>query len=263
MQMARRVALDGLHLDDADARIVISAVEPGEARENISAAETAGGFGQRIESRHRSTMDIVVRFKIMQNGRSAAGMQVRSEVLEKANAWARNGGLLTTNFKPGKGIRVVLAQPAAEGSLWAFDKEFQLTFRAYGIPYWEDTSKTAAEVDSEGSNILFRGSAEAQVDAEMENTGSGTIDEAMISIGGVVMSFDDLGLEAGEALVIDHTDDGLLRIRINNEGTYRSAMAKRTPESADDFLIAPGLRNCYYSADGDASLALTWRNRYL
>ena len=263
MQMKRRVALNGNQLDEVDSRIVISAVEPGDGRENISAADTAGGFGQRITGRHRSTLDVIVRFRILEHGRSTDGMAAREAVLEKVNAWAAGGGTLTVGYKTGRRLNVVLAQVPGPGSMWDYTKEFQLTFRAYAIPYWEDASQSAAEIAAGGSNILIRGSAEAQVNAQLTNAGSGAISEATISIGGVIMSFESLGLAAGEVLVIDHTEDGLLRIRINNDGTYRSAMAKRTAGSADDFLIGPGTKNCYCSTDGDAALGLTWRNRYL
>jgi hypothetical protein len=89
-----------------------------------------------------------------------------------------------------------------------------------------------------------------------------TIQNATVSIGGKAMTFTNLGLGGSEALVIDHAD-GLLRIRIRSGSSYRSAMAMRTVTSANDFMIAPGSRDCSYSANRACRMTVSWRARYL
>ena len=266
MNMKRRVALNGTYLDSLDNRIVTGAVDSGDGKESISATDTAGGFGQRITGQHRGTVDLVVRFRILERGRSTSGMQNRAEVLEKINNWARPGGVLTVNYKPGRRLNVVLAQAPGEGSLWDFTKEFAITFRAYAIPYWEDATESSDEIGtssvSTGDTLTVGGSAETQADVEVENTSNATADTVSITIGGHTMSFADLGLASGETLIIDHVD-GLVRIRILNGTTYRNAMDKRTAASANDFLMAPGSVSATYTAAQTCTTTVKWRNRYL
>ena len=264
MQLKRRVALNGVWLDSVDNRIVVSGIEPADGRENISAVDAASGYGQRITGHRRSTLDMVVRFSIFENGKSVTGMQNRAEVLEKVNAWASPGGLLTVNYKPGRQLRVVLAQAPGEGSLWDYTKEFQITFRAYAIPYWEDSAPDSTKVGSDGTSgsksVLFGGSADTQTDVELKNMGSSTANAVTVTVDGKTMTFSSLGLVAGESLIIDHVD-GLVRIRIKNGSTYRSAMDKRS--GANDLIASPGSRACSYTADQNCRMTVNWRSRYL
>jgi len=268
MQLKRRVALGGVQLDEVDSRIVISSVEPGDGKENFTAVDAAAGFGQRVTGYRRQTVDMVVKFRIHERGKTTSAQQERAEVLEKVNAWAAPGGVLTVNYKPGRRLNVVLVQAPGEGSLWDYTKEFQMTFRAYAIPYWEqETAQTAAfggNTAGGSGNITVEGSAETQVNVELANTSGMAINNATVTVGGKTMSFTGIGLGANEALVIDHTDEGLLRIRIRSAGgTYRSAMALRSVSSADDFRTKPGTYGASYSAQRACRMTVSWRARYL
>ena len=267
MILKRRVALGGVWLDEIDSRIVISGVEPADGRENISAVDAAAGYGQRITGNRRSTLDMVVRFRILEHGHSESGLQARAEVLEKVNAWAAGGGYLTVNYKPDRRLNVILAQAPGEGSLWDYTKEFSITFRAYGVPYWEQETAqqqaVGAGAASGSRTIQIEGSAKTQADVEMQNISGMTVNSMRITIGDRAMAFSALGLGGSETLVIDH-NDGLVRIRIRSAGgAYRSAMAARSMDSADDFMTAPGSRTAAYTADRACRMTVSWRNRYL
>ena len=266
MQLTRRVALNGQQLDAVDSRIVISSVEPQDGRENITAADTAAGFGQRITGRRRSTLDIIVKFRILEKGHSVAGETNRALVLEKVNAWAAAGGVLTTNYKAGRQLNVVLAQAPGEGSLWDYTHEYQITFRAYAVPYWEDSTESTQVIgtddDSGSESFTVGGSAEAQIDAEIENTSGTTLTSVTLNVSGKFMYFTGLAVADGEKLVIDHVN-GLIRIRTTSGTSYADAMAYRTAASVDDLTAAPGARACVYSADQDCTVTVKWRNRYL
>lgn len=267
MYLTRRVALGGVYLDDLDPRICISSVETADGKENISATDTAAGFGQRVTANRRSMLDIVIRFRLLEHGRTVEGMQARAELLERINAWASPGGYLTANFKPDRRVYVILAQAPGEGSMWDYTKEFQMTFRAYGVPYWEQDTARSLTIGgiSTGSSgtIAIEGSAKTQVNVTIENTSGSTINVIQVYVGGKTMSFTSLGMGGGEALVIDHDESGLLRIRIRSYGGYRSAMACRSDSSDDDFLIGPGASSARYSAQRACRMICTWRARYL
>lgn len=263
MILKRRVALNGLWLDEIDERIVVTGIKPSDANENITTTEAAGGYGSRITGRGRTMLDVIVSFQLMINGRYGDGMQQAAELLEKVNAWARNGGWLTAAHKPDRRISVMLAQAPGEDDVFGFGKkEYQLTFRAYGVPYWEqeqERSVTFGGGNSSGSNgISVDGSAQTQADVVLTNTSGMTINNATIHVGGKSMSFENLGLGGGESLTVDHSD-GLVRIRIGG----RSAMQMRTSSSADDFMINPGGNAVWFSAQRACRMTVSWRGRYL
>jgi len=267
MQLTRRVALNGQQLDAVDSRIVISSVEPQDGRENITAADTAAGFGQRITGRRRSTLDIIVKFRILEKGHSVRGLQERESVLEAVNGWAYSGGWLTLGYKPGRQICVIPVQLPGEGDLRDYTKEFQITFRAYGVPYWQQDEPNTLRVQSVSSlsrNFGAAGNQDSVADVVFTNTSGNTINTFSITIGPSSMSFTSLGLAAGEALEIDHTDDGkssTLRIRIKNTaGVYRSAMAKRT--GSDDLVVNPGTNAVTMSAARVGTLLIRCAGRF-
>lgn len=265
MILTRRVALNSVWLDEIDDRIVVSGIEPGEGKENISTSDTATGFGQRITGQKRTTLDIVIRFRMLEHGKNVEGLQERAELLEAVNTWAANGGELTVNYKPNRRINVKLAQAPGEGSLWDYTKEYTLTFRAYAVPYWEELdaqTMTTGTNNSGSGSIVIGGSAKTQVDILLENKSGKNISDVTLTISGRSMTFSGLDMDGNESLVIDHKD-GLLRTRIKNGSTYRSVMAKRTTGSSNDFLLAPGTRTCSFTASRACKMTVTWRARFL
>lgn len=268
MILTRRVALNGVWLDEVDSRICISSVEPADGKENITAVDAAAGYGQRITGTHRSLVDMVVKFRILEHGHTAEGLQAREEVLEKVNAWAAGGGYMTVNYKPDRRLRVVLVQGPGAGSMWDYTKEFTLTFRAYGLPYWEQETARSAAFGGGSSyasgSVQIEGSVKTQVNIELQNRSGMLITAATVTVGGQSMIFQNLGLTGGETLVVDHTDEGLVRIRIRSAGgAYRSAMALRTTASADDFRVTPGACGVSFSATRACRITASWRARYL
>lgn len=268
MVLQRRVALNGVYLDDLDNRIVITSVETADGKENFTAVDTAAPYGQRITGERRGTLDVVIKFRIRNYGRTTLGMQQRSAVLEGINAWAAPGGYLTVNFKADRRLYVKLVQAPGEGSLWDFSKEFQMTFRAYGIPYWEQnlvrSYTTGGGLASGFQTITVEGSAKTHIGIALRNTSGMVINTAQITVAGETMIFSALQLQANEVLLIDHTEDGLLRIRIRNtSNAYRSVMSKRSTESTDDFVVSPGVYGCSFAAQRACAMTVSWRARYL
>lgn len=271
MILSRRVALNGVQLDEVNEAIAIRSVEPADGKETISATGAAAGYGQRVTGYRRDTVDMVVKFAIDIRKDDLAG---RAAVLEAVNAWAaaaapeRGGAYMTVNYKPERRLFVKLAQAPGEGSLWDWTKDFTITFRAYEIPYWEDESQRNVRIGSGSStgsgSFQVDGSVKTPIEAELLNRSGMVINSATVSVGGKSMAFSSMALAANEALVIDHTNDGLLRIRIRSAGgSYRSAMDKRSSASADDFPVLPGIVSASYVAQRACRMTLFWRCRYL
>lgn len=258
MQLAHRVALNGVQLDEVDNRIIIKGIEEAAGKEVISAVSPAFGCGQRVTNRRRDTLDLTVKFSL--NLRTTE-LQERSEVFEAVNKWAVNGGYLTINYKPNRRLYVVCAQCPGAGDQYARTTVYTITFRAYSIPYWEEeTPRTAATGTSTNTSCSLEvgGSAETVADITLYNRSGMSINNVTINAAGNVMTFESLGMGANETLTISHTADGLVRIRVGS----RSAMAKRTASSANDLRVMPGQRAFSFRADRACQMSVSVRGRF-
>ena len=259
MILRRRVALDGVQLDSVDTKVLIQTVEPQAGKMAISGSSLWGADGSRVTNIHRDSLDINVKFSINEK---SYHMAARSAVFEKVMAWAAAGGWLTVNNKPGRKIRVILAQPPGEGDL-GNRNQYTIVFRAYGVPYWQEADATTKQLSgSSGSGTMtIGGSARTVMDCTFVNTSGGTINGLTISAGGSSFSFSSLGLGNGETLTIDHPDNGersYLRCRIGNT----SVLARRSAGSSDDLYVMPGSRAVSFSADRVGTMVFSVRGRF-
>ena len=266
MRLAHRVALNGVQLDEVDDRIMIKRVETADGKENISTVSLMGGSGSRVTGVHRDSIDVTVKFNIRLKKRS---MAEREEVLEKVNAWALGGGWLTVNFKENRRIRVFRAQAAGAGDPWEWTKDYAVVFRACGVPYWQQENPVMLMRQNTNHEVLrmgIDGSEESVLEAQFQNTGSGTINTFSLQVEGSTMAFSTLGLGAGETLVIDHNDTGKrcdLQLRIRNiSGGYRSAMAKRNTGSSNELKVTPGSHDITMNAGGNGKITVSCYGRF-
>lgn len=245
MQLAHRVSLNGAELDDVDPRIIIKGVEGGAGKDTVSTAASGSGDGTRVTGKRRDSLEVAVKFSM--NIRRDV-IEERGQVLEAIGMWASAGGWLRINYKPGRRLYIDEVVFPGEGDLWKRLSEYTVTLRAHAIPYWQEenaASATTSGSGTSGSGVLTAGgSARTKAEATLANKSGAEVTGATITIGGKKMTFSALGMMGGESLVIDHAVSGgkeVIRIRIRNtSGGYRSVMAKRTADSADEFEIARG-----------------------
>lgn len=254
MILSRRVALNNVQLDGLHQRIVVLGVDPGTPDESISTVNRMGGSGKRVTGEHWETLDVTVTYGI---DVKRTQMELRRQIFDAVNAWALGRGWLTVDWMPDRRMYVDKVILPSSGDMWDWTKSYDIVFRAYGVPFWQDETATT----STGSGITVPGIVQTVCDAEVTNSGSSTIDELTVTVGDSTMFFEGLGLAAGETLKIGHTADGLLTIRIyESEIFWRSVMNKRTGESADDLYVSPGYNAI--SASG-GSISVSCFGRYM
>ena len=266
MKLTRRAALNGVQLDEIDSRILIQGIEPAAGKDQLTTVSLWGGVGSRVTGEHRDSLDIVVKFSLdIKRGNYTE----RSAVFEKIAAWAMGGGWLTVSQKPERKIRVVCAQLPAEGDPLEWTNRYSITFRAHGVPYWQQ--ETASQLRIAGENSFTRqfgvgGTRQTVMEATFKNTSGGTVNRFDLTCGGSHIYLRNLALANGETVYIDHEDDGkrcVLRIRIQSTGgTWRSAMDKRTADSSDDLYVNPGVNNVTLYAGGIGTLLLMCAGRF-
>lgn len=229
-------SLDGLPLHDIDPTIYITDIQEQAPQMNVVTHPRAAGHGMYRTRHARESVSVVIRFSIREYSTAR-----RKAVLEQVIAWARDGGSLEINDRPGQALRVVLDVPPTITSSLHWTQELSMTLTAYDQPYWFGIDSVT--VPANGDALLFvPGNApEAAVDAEITAT-AGTV---TLAVGNTAITLEDV---SGD-ISIDHVD-GILRITSGGE----SILHKRTPESSDDLLAIPGRGIPVYISGGTATV---------
>lgn len=262
MILSRRVSLGGKQLDEIDEMIVIRKVDPGVAHEAVQAVNRMGGFGQRMTSQHWETLEVNVTFAIDISKRD---LERRREVFDAVMAWAKTKGWLRTTEQPGKRMRVDKVVLPAAGDLWEWTKEYTITFRAYGVPFWQEINPATLEVNSisNGTRSFEVGGIERTVaDVTAKNISGQTITDFTITVGDNTMTFKGLNLTGAETLRIYHGTDGILKIRAETASASRNVFSLRTPESADDLYVEPGTVSVKVESKRAVQLTVTAAGRW-
>ena len=263
MILQRRAALNGNQLDQQDSRIVIRSLDPGTPQENITTADLMGGSGQRVTGQHWQNLDATVTWAVDIPKKQ---MSSRQTIFDKVNKWALQKGWLTFGHMSGKRLYVDKVILPAAGDLFDWTRDFQITFRAYGVPFWQDSTATTAAIaaaDENQGSITVPGTVRTVCDADITNASGSTVDTMSVKIGNSTFSFSGLGLESGNRLVIGHENNGTLYIRKYTSSTlYSSVMDKRTGSSADDLYADPG-ENAILITGGDATATVSCYGRYV
>lgn len=258
MILSKRVALGGVQLDEIHERIVVQSVDAGVPHEEIQAVNRMGGFGQRMTSQHWETLDVVVTYGI---DVPKENMALRRELLEAVNSWALRKGWLTVNFLPNRRMWVEKVILPSAGSLWDWTNSFSITFRSYGVPFWQD--ETATQVTSQSITngrvwIEVPGQFRTVANITFRNISGMTIPNITVNAGGSAMALNGINLGGSETLTIDHTNDGLLRITAGSRNVYGC----RAPASADDLYLEPGSRAIDISTTRAGRLTVAVFGRY-
>lgn len=263
MKLSRRIAINGNQLDQVDPSIVIRSIDPGTTKETVQTSGKAGGSGQRITEKHWDSLEVSVSYAINIPKKQLAA---RRAVFDAVNAWALQKGWVTINYMPGKRMYNQSVTIPSSGDLWEWESEFTITFRAYGVPFWQDSQAATATIEEEDSgsgSITVPGVAKTVCEADITNESSGTINTLEVNAGSSSFSFTNLGLEAGERLVIGHyAETGDLYIRKYTGLVATSVMDKRTGGSDDDLFVNPGA-NAVTITGGTVSATVSAYGRYV
>ena len=256
MILSRRVALGGIQLDELDESIVIRSVDTGVPHETLSAVNRMGGAGQRMTTQHWETLDVSVRWAM---DIPKTDLARRREVFEAVTAWALKAGWLTVSYMADRRMYVDKVILPGSGNLWSWTDEFTITFRAYNVPFWQDTLPvtTQGNVASGRMYIDVRGHAQTVLDAEIRNISGIMIPNLSISAGGNTLTFTGVNLGGNATLKIHHGTDGLLRIEVGGSSVYHKY------SGADDLYVNPGSVAVDYSADRAGILTVTNYGRWI
>lgn len=259
MRLSRRVRIGTAYLDEIHEAVVVQGFDPGTPQETISTTTRMGGFGQRITGQHWDLLECTVSFGI---NVPKTKLQLRSQIFNDVRKWAlgAEGAYLYATQMSGKRLYVDKVIVPNAGDLWEWTNSYDITFRAYSIPFWRDSSQTIHTVKT-----ITNGSAKIEIPGEVTtvlalaftNKSGKTINNFSADVNGQKMSFTGLGLPGTGTLSIEHTANGRLRILMDG----KSVMNKRI--GADDFYVDPGFATVKIVSDRAGSLEMRCVGRYL
>ena len=257
MILSRRAALNGVQLDELYGRIVIRGIELGAPDESVDAVSLLGGAGQRILRTHADTLSVVIRWAmdVPKNDLIA-----RRQIYEDVCRWARQKGWLTVGYMPERRLYVDTVKFSG-AELYNWTDEYEITFTAYSVPFWQDivpVSISKTSVSSASFNMLIPGQYKTVADAEFTNTSGSSIATFSITVDGNTIALTGLTLANNKKLSIYHEDNGILRIKADGTSVYD----KRSAASADDLYAEPGTAAVSMTAGGAGTLKVSVRGRY-
>lgn len=257
MILSRRAALNGIQLDELYGRIVIRGIELGAPEESVESVNLLGGAGKRILQNHAETLSVVVRWAmdVPKND-----LITRRRIYEDVCRWARQKGWLTVNYMPERRLYVETVKFSSV-ELFNWTDEYEITFTAYSVPFWQDivpVSVTKTSVTITTFNMLIPGQYRTVAEAEYTNTSGSSVATFSVTVGGSTIGVTGLTLANGKKLRIYHEDNGILRITADGTSVYD----KRIAGSADDLYADPGTAAVSMSASGAGTMKVSVRGRY-
>ena len=252
MILSKRVALNGQQLDDLHERIVIRSFDAGVPHEEIEAESIQNIFGQRIASQHWESLDVSVTYAIDVPKKQ---MTLRRQIFEAVNRWATQKGWLTCNWMPDRRMWVDKVVYPSAGDMWNWTGEYTITFRAYGIPFWQGVTPSQVNLYATSGGtwtIDVQGNIPSPTDVDFTNVSGMTIPYFSIRVGYSLLVFNNLGLGGGETLRITHGTSGLLSAKIGSRSVYD----KLDPQSTDRLIADPGIMVVQMSATRAGNLSV-------
>ena len=132
-------------------------------------------------------------------------------------------------------------------------------FTAFAYPFWQEKTPKTLTLSSGASGVAYSMSA-METEAEAVITANAAMTGFELSCGETTFTLSDLNVASGSTVVISYTDkDHILQIK---SGTT-SLLDKRSAESSDDLILAPGGNAVAFTSTGAASCEIRWKGVYV
>lgn len=183
----------------------------------------------------------------------------RQQTAQQVMRWCAAGGWLQTSDRPHQRIYVRCTRfPAVESALRWTDA-LTVEFTAFAYPFWQDSMPATVSLSSGDTQSVFMpGVWPADIEATV--TAREAITTFTITCGATSMTFSGLSVSEGGTVTISYTDDRHL-LEAKADGV--SVLDKRTSESSDDLVLAPGDGTVSFTADARAGCRLLIRGVWL
>jgi len=245
--------LNGISLSSIHPSIFVLDVNYQPPQTDFSTYNVAKRNGARIHKENTQSISVSVSFEI-----HSYSIAERQRICSLVSLWAKNGGMLEINDRPGQRLRCVCEQKPAITSAKRWTEPITITFSAYELPFWEESEQAVKTfpAGTSGEGLLFVPGCVDGAFFEADIVANAAISSVSLTANGKTMNLSGLSVSAGNTIKISYTDDMILRIK--NGST--SLLSKRT--GADDLIAKCGELNSI-SFTANASVTVTFKVRGL
>ena len=229
---------------------------PKTAQKTVARAGVDGAFltENRIEKR-----DIVIEFAVRERLNYAA----RAQAVERAAAWARNGGWLEIAQRPDLQIWTVLTGFPALGKPSEWNGTIMMILTAYAFPFWIE--KIGSRCRSDGPiteadlALSVTGTEPTELEAVIVPATSGLTTVSIAVDEGAPFVLEGLSVTAGSPLRIGVDPYRLLCVESGGVGL----LGKRTDTAFNPLTLRSGAHTIHVTTDAAASVTLEARGVFL
>lgn len=247
------VILNGISLSSIHPNIYVLDVNYAAPEINVSTYNVAKRNGARIHRLSTNSISVSVSFEI-----HSYGIAERQNICGLVSRWAKNGGILEINDRPGQRLRCICEKKPVIESARNWTDPVTMTFTAYQLPYWEEKvySILSLGAGTSGSGTLYvPGSVDgAMIEAEI--LANASLSSVSLTANGKTMTLSGLSVGSGSTIVLAYDDQLIQSIKVGST----SILDKRT--GADDLIANCGELNSL-SYTSSASVTVIYKVRGL
>lgn len=245
MRSRYEATLNGIKLSSISPKILIEDISYTDPSLTFGTYYLAGRDGQRITREYKQKASATITFSVREYD-----TKQRQSIIQSVISWARDGGTLETSDRANQFLVCKCERKPYITSVLKWADAMQMTFTAYILPYWQNSSESKITLTGlQGSgNLNVPGSAPQTFVYATAKTNA-AITYLSLEAGSTKMELKGLTVAANRQIVLDYTDDMVLRVR--DGGT--SLLNKRF---GSDDLIADcgGATRVRFSADGNCTV---------
>lgn len=205
----------------------ISYPPPAIRTESFSVAKRDGA---RIRRQYIEKNTVTIQMMVR-----AYDVKQRQQICGEIARWARAGGILETNDRPGQQLRCICETAPTIASALKWTDPVTVTFSAYEKPFWEEKIQSALTLTgANASGSLYVPGDAGITFIEATITANAPLASVTIQAGEDALTLSGLSIASGGSIIISYSDDMIQSIKT---GTT-SLLNKRT--GADDLRAACG-----------------------
>lgn len=143
------VTLNGVSMASLHPSIVITDVQYEPASYGLETYTIAKRQGARISRKHKDRAAVSISFMVR-----AYNTAERQSIVQDIISWARNGGDLRINDRPGQFLQCICEQLPGVDTVRGWTSEMSITFAAYAIPYWQSVNYTTLTISTTETSYI-------------------------------------------------------------------------------------------------------------
>lgn len=244
--------LNGKPLSDISCQISVLDINEEAPDEEITAYKRAFKDGMTFVRKQRGKISVSVLFEIGERD-----VQSRKEICQLVQEWARAGGVLKINDRPGQELYVVCEQLPSIASALKWTQPLAVRFSAYDVPYWQSVSGSSVTTSGQKSFFVAGTVEKCKASASIVNTGNSTINSITIDTGASEISFTGIALEPTKKLETGYDAHGYFFAKIGST----SVLDKQHGDDELEALCGHNLVKV--SASGPVSMTLNAKGLWL